>query len=230
MTATKVLVIAAHPDDEVLGAGGTIASHTANGDDVHIFFLAEGVTARDPVCDLVARAGDIEAREDMARSAAKVLKAHPPRFARLPDNRMDGDMLIDIAKKIETVIAELEPQIIYTNHGGDLNVDHRLTHQAVLTAARPQPGSSVRAIYSFETPSSTDWGSAAMTTSFSPVRYVDIGQHLNAKLDAIACYDEEMRPFPHARSGQALEALARWRGAFVGLEAAEAFEVLRELA
>jgi len=224
-----VLVVAAHPDDEALGCGGTLARHTAAGDEVHLLFIAEGVTARDPICDMPARAPAIDSRKAMARQASKALGGYPPRFLNLPDNRLDGVELLNIVKSVEAVIAEVHPEVIYTNHANDLNIDHCIAHQAVLTACRPLQGSSVRAIYSFETLSSTEWEPAGKGRMFQPTRFVDISPHIDAKRAAIAAYDEEMRVFPHPRSPEAIEALWRVRGAQSGLQAAEAFVVIREI-
>lgn len=226
--ASTVLVVCAHPDDEALGIGGTLARHAAEGDRVHLLFLAEGVTARDPSFDPVARAGDIAARKAMAGNAARAVGAEPPRFLDMQDNRLDGLELLDIVKPIEAVIAELAPSIIYTNHVNDLNVDHRIAHLAVLTACRPLLGHCVRAIYAFETLSSTEWEPCGMGRTFHPTRYVDISGFTEAKLAAIRAYDFEMRPFPHPRSHEAISALWQLRGAQSGLLAAEALVVVRE--
>jgi LmbE family N-acetylglucosaminyl deacetylase len=226
----RVLIVAAHPDDEILGCGGLVARHAAAGDRVNTLILAEGDTARQP-----RRDGDddaaakIEALRGAARAAAKILGAEPPHFAGLPDNRMDSLMLLDIVKHVEAAVERLAPSLVYTHHGGDLNIDHRLTHQAVITACRPLPGSPVHGIYSFETASSTEWGSREIDAGFRPTRFVDIGDFLDAKLRALDCYEAEMRPFPHARSREAVEARARVRGAEAGLAAAEAFGVIREI-
>lgn len=218
----KVLVIAAHPDDEVLGCGGTLARHAAEGDEVHVLFLADGESARGADGTAIAQ------RRDMACRAARALGTHPPRFLGLADNRLDGMDLLDIVQPIEAVIAELAPTRVYTHHGGDLNIDHRRAHQATLTACRPQPGTPVCGLYAFEVPSSTEWAGPG-PTPFVPTRFVDITGHLTAKATALAAYNAELRRFPHARSTEGLEALARWRGVSAGLGAAEAFMVIREI-
>ncbi len=229
MTARRVLVVAAHPDDEVLGCGGTVARHVAEGDIVQALILAEGATSRG------AARGSRPGREQTddlasaARAAARALGCREPILNGFPDNRMDELTFLDIVKVVETYIGEIKPQIVYTHHAGDLNIDHRLTHQAVLTACRPLPGAGVRAIYAFETPSSTGWNDPNTLAVFRPSRYVDIGRHLKAKAAALESYVQEMRAFPHARSKEAVEALAEWRGASVGCAAAEAFEVVREI-
>ena len=224
-----VLVVAAHPDDEVLGCGGTLARHADAGDPVHILILAEGATSRDAARNRKGRAKEIEQLRDAARAAAQALGAEAPRFGGLPDNRMDSLDLLDVVKVVEQVVAELAPRIVYTHHSGDLNIDHRITHQAVLTACRPLPDSTVRAVYGFETVSSTEWAGPAAGSAFLPARFVGIADHLDAKLRALDCYAGEMRSFPHARSRENVEALARHRGASVGLAAAEAFTVIREV-
>ena len=217
-----VLVIAAHPDDEALGCGGTMARHARQGEDVHVLFLAEGVTSREGAGEV-----ESEARADAARDAAKALGAKPPRFASMPDNKLDTVPLLDVIKAVEAALADIAPDVVYTHHGGDLNVDHGIVHRAVLTACRPLPGCPVRAIYAFEVPSSTEWNDSAEV--FIPNRFVDISATIDAKMTALECYSGEMRPFPHPRSVQAIEALARWRGAAAGLEAAEAFHVIRRV-
>ena len=147
----------------------------------------------------------------------------------MPDNRLDTLPLLDVVRCVETAIEELAPSVLYTHHGGDLNVDHRVAHQAVLTACRPLPGTGVRAVYCFETVSSTEWASPGDGPGFRPTRFVDIAQTLERKRQALACYEAELRAFPHARSLEGVEALARPRGAGVGVEAAAAFEVIREI-
>lgn len=224
-----VLVVAAHPDDEVLGCGGTIARHVDQGDTVHILIVAEGATSRDAVRDASARGQEISALAAAARQAAAVLGAQPPIFCGLPDNRLDQLPLLDVVKVIQEVVDAVQPSIVYTHHAGDLNVDHRVLCQAVATVCRPLPGAAVRSIYHFEVQSSTEWGAAAISVPFNPCRFVDVSTTLDRKLAALDCYASEMRPFPHARSLQAAEALARLRGSQVGCHAAEAFMVAMEV-
>jgi N-acetylglucosamine malate deacetylase 1 len=218
-----VLAIVAHPDDEVLGAGGTLARHAVKGDAVHILFLADGVGSRG---DDKAAA---EHRARAARLAASTLRVHEPDFLGLPDNRLDGLDLLDIVMPIEKAIRKIAPQTIYTHHAGDLNIDHALCHRAVLTACRPMLGSTVLRIYAMEVPSSTEWSSPHPAYAFMPTHFVDISGTQEAKRRALEAYGEEMRPFPHPRSFEALNALAAWRGASAGLHAAEAFMVVREI-
>lgn len=223
-----VLAVMAHPDDEVLGCGATLARHAGAGDTVHVLFLADGETARQGSYDPAALADAVAAREDQARAAARVLGCQPPRFARRPDNRLDGVDLLDLAKAVEAVLAEVAPAIVYTHHAGDLNVDHRRVREAVLTACRPLPGRPVRRLYGCEVLSSSEWGDPA-AAGFRPRRYVGAVETLDAKLRALACYGAEMAPYPHPRSPEAVRALAVLRGAECGLDTAEAFEVIREI-
>ncbi len=225
--ADTVLIFAAHPDDEVLGVGGVAALHAARGDVVEVLIAAEGSTSRDPQADPIVAKEEVSQLQRAANTAARILGTRPPRFLGLPDNRMDGLDLLDIVKLFEPFVDALGPQIVYTHHPQDLNVDHEILSRAVLTACRPQPGCSVRAIYTFETQSSTEW--SASTAGFAPSRFVDISSTLELKMQALDAYAGEMRAFPHARSLDAIRALAAWRGATVGMRAAEAFGVVREL-
>lgn len=222
-----VLIVAAHPDDEVLGVGGTVARHVDAGDAVHVLILAEGATSRASHRRQEEHVLALDALREAAGAAAAILGTAPPIFAALPDNRLDSLDLLDVVKEVEAVVAELQPSVVYTHHGGDLNIDHVVTHRAVLTACRPVPGLSVDALYTFETLSSSEWGSSDQEAPFHPRHFVDIETVLERKMAALRCYEAEMRPFPHARSHQAVEALARLRGAQTGLAAAEAFGLVR---
>lgn len=222
--AHTVLVVAAHPDDEVLGCGGTIARHAAAGDTVHLLFMTNGEDARG-----TAPADRIDARQQASLAAAAVLGAQTPMLLDFPDNRMDSLPLLDVVQAVERRIAAVAPDIVYTHHGGDLNVDHRVVHQAVLTACRPQSWSPIRALYAFAVPSSSEWSGPGIGPAFQPTRFVDISAHRTAKRAALEAYAAEMRPFPHSRSLDGLAALDLWTGAMAGMAAAEGFMVLREL-
>lgn len=218
-----VLVVAAHSDDEALGCGGTIARHAAEGDTVYTVFLADGVSSRQG-----AGVEALQSRNHASEEARHILGIHKCYYLGLPDNRLDSLPLIEVIQPLEKVIAEVKPHTIYTHHYGDLNVDHRIAHQAVMTACRPQPGSSVRSILTFEVMSSTEWNSAG-AAPFLPTVYSDISAYLPTKLAALQAYAEEMRETPHSRSIRHLEVLARHHGACVGLEAAEAFMLMRAI-
>lgn len=222
----RVAAIVAHADDEVLGCGGTLRRHALAGDDVSVVILADGESSRDagsPADDAVAR------REAAARRAADALGVRRVAIHRLPDNRLDTLALLDIVKVVETDIEEIAPEIIYTHHGGDLNIDHRRVHQAVVTACRPQPGRGVDTLLFFEVASSTEWQTSGSAPPFLPNWFIDVSSTLDAKLKALEAYDHEMREWPHARSYKAVEHLARWRGSTAGCDAAEAFMLGRRI-
>jgi LmbE family N-acetylglucosaminyl deacetylase len=219
----NVLVVAAHPDDEVLGCGGTIARHVNNGDKVYIVFMTNGVGSR-----ISTKEGDRIEREGFANRASKILGAEPPIFLNFPDNRMDSVELLDVVKSLEAVIKEICPEIIYTHYIDDLNIDHQITHRAMITACRPQPGFSVKKICIFEVLSSSDW-SLGNSNSFSPNYYVNIESTINLKIKALKVYKSEIRDFPHSRSIESVKSQVTLRGSSVGLSAAEAFIVIREI-
>ena len=213
-----VLVVAAHPDDEVLGCGGTIARHTAAGDQVHVLFMADGEASREEA--------DITQRRLAANNCADALGISERIFLDWPDNKLDSVPLLDVVQSLEPHIRRLNPSIVYTHFSGDLNIDHRVTAQAVMTACRPQPGSlpALKRILSFEVLSSTEW---SMNETFVPNYWIDITATIEEKMLALAPYDSEMREYPHTRSYQNVRQLAGLRGASAGVEYAEAFMLLR---
>lgn len=225
----NVLVAAAHPDDEVLGCGATIAKHSQRGDQVHLLVLAEGVTSRDQERQRKKRRQELSALAVAAHRASKILGASSLRLHDFPDNRMDTCALLDIVKVIESSISKYNPEVIYTHHGGDLNIDHRLVHEAVVTAGRPLPGRVAPCLLFFEVASSTEWQTPGSGATFAPTWYVDVSRTLPLKIQALEAYQTELRPFPHPRSTASVEYLARWRGASVGVSAAEAFVLGRNL-
>lgn len=222
-----MLVVAAHPDDEVLGAGGAIARHAQVGEEVSILFLADGISSRHSDGD---HEEALSRRRSSALVAADILGANTPRFLDLPDNRLDSIAMLTLAQAVEREIERVRPKVIYTHHAVDLNVDHRCTHEAVMTACRPQPTLEVVTVLQFETASSSEWRAPSSFPAFQPNWFVDIESTLETKLRALEAYSEELRTWPHARSLEALEHLARWRGATVGREAAEAFVLARRIA
>lgn len=226
---TKVLVVVAHPDDEVLGCGGTIARHADAGDAVQVLIVAEGATSRQQQRDRESSAEELSALARAARQAGSILGAAEVELLDLPDNRLDSLDRLDLIKLIEGRIDRHQPQVVYVHHAGDVNIDHRRLHEAVVTACRPTPGQPVRRLLSFEVASSTEWQPPGSSPAFQPNWFIDITTQWQRKRQALETYASEMRPWPHARSIAALEHLARWRGAQVGVEAAEAFCLLRQL-
>lgn len=218
----RVLIVAAHPDDEVLGCGGTIARHVAEGDVVCVVFMADGVGARG--LDLK----QIKYRNQARDRALKALGVTSWFALDFPDNRMDTVPLLDVVQALERIIDEQKPNRVYTHHYGDLNVDHRITCEAVITACRPVPGATVREILTFEVTSSTEWRSMPCS-QFRPNLYIDISDFIEEKVQALGYYDLEMRPPPHSRSIEHSKAVAFHRGSCIGVLAAEAFEIIRFL-
>jgi LmbE family N-acetylglucosaminyl deacetylase len=223
MMNNAVLIIAAHPDDEALGCGGTIAKHIATGDIVHIIFMTNGVNARDNSSDK-----DNKIRSSALNQAMKILGVTSYQCFNFPDNKMDTIPLLSIIKAIEKAICEYQPNIVYSHFAHDLNIDHQITHKAVMTACRPVKGFSVKKILSFEVLSSTEWNPTS-PSQFKGQYIVDISQYWLKKKEALQCYQEELRDFPHSRSIECIEALATLRGATHGFNKAEAFQVERIL-
>jgi len=226
---TKILVVVAHPDDEVLGCGGTIAKRTNEGDEVKVLFIADGVSSR-----LAVTNDDfnevVKQRRDAAKQACLILGVSDIKFSNFPDNQLDTVSLLNIVRTVEKEILEFEPDEIWTHHSGDLNIDHRVTFQAVVTAARPLPGSKIVNLQTFEILSSTEWQpSSSSFETFRPNLFIDISEFLDLKLKAIDTYHMEMHLFPHPRSNQGIEILARSRGMSAGSEAAEAFTIVRKI-
>lgn len=213
----KILVIAPHPDDEVLGCGGTIKKHAKAGDEV---FLC-----------IVTKAYPPEWSEDFIKNRTKEI-AHSGKslgvkktfFLDLPTVKLDTIPQKDLNYKISAIVSKVDPEILYIPHGGDLNHDHRLVFEAGLVAARPV-GNNIKKTLAYETPSETEWG----IKPFLPVIYVNITKTLADKLKAMSCYKSELRPYPHPRSLESLAILAKKRGTEVGLSAAEAFMLIREI-
>jgi len=220
----RVLVIGAHPDDETYGVGGTILKHTARGDVVSVLILTDGVTARH---------NEVEIQKAAARRACEHLDVTDVRFAGLPDQRLDSLPLLEVIRPIHAAIRELAPEIVYTHHRGDVNQDHRMIFAATLVAVRPLEGNSVKRVLSYEMASSTEWGPPFTEWAFLPNVFVDISATLEAKLRAVEAYREtfqsEVKPFPHPRSPEAVRICAQQRGVTVGMQAAEAFVLVREL-
>jgi len=222
---TNILVIAAHPDDEVLGCGGTIGK-LSQANSVQISILGEGATSR-IAQPSQADPNSVGNLQTDARNAANLLGVKTVKFEGLPDNRFDKLALLEVVKRVERLIEETAPETIYTHHPGDLNIDHQITFRAVLTATRPMVGCQVREIYAFEVPSSSEWSFQRVGPAFQPNVFEDISSTIEQKISAMECYQSEIRPFPHPRSSEALLAIAKRWGSVVGLEYAEAFELIR---
>ena len=222
-----ILVVAAHPDDEVLGCGGTMARLVREGNSVHTLILGEGITSRDEKRDSGKRESEINELKENIDKANQVLGVKETYTFEFPDNRFDTIPLIDIVKAIEKIKKDAQPDIVFTHYHGDLNIDHQITFKAVMTAFRPIKDESVKEIYSFEIPSSTEWNGPSSLTYFMPDYFVDINKSLEIKTNALKEYKTELREFPHPRSLKAVELNAEQWGVKMGFEAAEAFKTVR---
>jgi len=219
----NVLAVVAHPDDEILGIGGTLAKHVLDGDTVFCLILGEGATSRDN-----GDSTQVKALHENTKRAGKCIGFEKIFLSNLPDNCFDGIELLKIIKIVEKHISLLNPELIYTHHLGDLNIDHKITFNAVLTASRPQGNNPVKKLITFETPSSTEWN-PCRETAFVPNIYVDISKTIQLKLDAMKEYKTEIRSYPHPRSLEGLEILAKKRGMECGLQCAEALCLIRKI-
>jgi len=223
----NILVIASHPDDEVLGMGGTIARHADDGDMVAVCILCGRAEARE-------KKPDGNGLQMQLHEAGKVVGVKEVVFYNFPNVAFNMVAELDLVRAVEECIIRFRPEIVYTHHRSDVNVDHRTTYSATIAAIRlPERGGGrgeglpvVKRVLCYETPSSTDW-EAPFAESFMPNVFIDISRTLERKLEACAQYKEIMRPFPHPRSNEAILALAQRRGVQAGLTAAEAFMLLR---
>ncbi len=220
----KILIITAHPDDEILGCGGTIARLNKEGHTVYTLILGEGVTSRDNIRNINKRENEIINIKSYAEKANKILGVKEVFFHEFPDNRFDTVPFLDIVKVIEKIKNQIKPEIIFTHYEKDLNIDHQITYKAVITATRPIKGETVKEIFSFEIPSSTEWN---YPLSFSPNVFYDISEIIDVKLMALEEYKTELREYPHPRSLEGVKLIAKNWGMKVGLNYAEAFKVVR---
>jgi len=227
----KVLIVAAHPDDEVLGCGGIIAKYRSEGDDVRVLFLAEGVTSRYSNDELSKQhvLEEIARRNKNAIIALNILSVDSSQIFTNKERyccRFDQIHQLDLVKEIEKHISEWHPTHLYTHSPNDVNIDHRVTYQAVLAATRPISSSTLLEIYSFEVLSSTEWNTLK---PFMANTFIDISRYIDLKISAMEAYEGELREEPHPRSKSSIEALSRYRGAQSGLQYAEAFSLVRML-
>lgn len=226
---TKILVVVAHPDDEILGCGGTVLRRIAEGDEVYSLILGEGMTAR---YDKKEMAGNDEITRLHVASArvSKAVGFKKSWIMDFPDNRFDSVPLLDIIKAVERVKREVMPDVIYTHFEKDLNIDHRITFQAVLTACRPLADETVKEILSFEIPSSTEWVSPCSGENcFRPGIFVDITETIEKKVKTMEMYESEVKDYPHPRSPESLRIISKKWGIVCGLKNAEAFMLVRKI-
>ncbi len=222
----KILVFAAHPDDELLGLGGTIRRLANDGKECRAVILAEGITSRF-ASRSEADKTELYELQNNARKAMGIIGYQSIDFCGLADNRMDGMELLDVIKMVSKYIDKYQPDTIFTHFHGDLNIDHRITYEAVVTACRPVGDYCVKRIYTYETPSSTEWNFASKEF-FAPNVFFDISDTIDAKIKGMECYLTERTEYPHPRSAESLRIIARRWGTQVGYDMAEGFMLVRE--
>jgi LmbE family N-acetylglucosaminyl deacetylase len=224
----KILIIAAHPDDEILGCGGTAAKLAQEGHQIFTLILGEGKTSRYEA-DKTDFSQEIEELNREIRQANKIIGVKEVFVRSFPDNSFDSVPLLEIVKEIEAIIEQVKPDIVFTHHVGDLNIDHQIAHRAVLTSARPMKDKCIKEIYAFEVPSSTEWNAFSRETAFIPNVFVDITETIDVKAKAMAEYKSELREYPHPRSIQHIKDLAKVNGTKVGLDYSENFVLIRKV-
>lgn len=222
MSETRVVVLGAHPDDEILGAGGTLVRHVNDGHEVHAIVVADGASSRAPDEMMVTLEQD-------ATRAAKLIGFASLRLQSLPDQRLDTVPFIELTQIIESLLDEIRPHVVYTHFPGDVNVDHGLVARATWTACRPYARSQLRRFAVFETPSSTEWAWPLNESGLQPNLFVDISETLDTKIAAMECYQSELRDYPHPRSSRSLRERAAYWGSQVGRLAVEPFRILRDV-
>jgi LmbE family N-acetylglucosaminyl deacetylase len=219
MIKNNVLVIAAHPDDETLGCGGTIQKLRKLGHQVYVMVFTDGESSREK------NKKKIQKRKKQLIKVSKVLDFKLLKQCSFPDNELDKVSNLELVKKIEVAIKKINPQIILTHSNKDLNIDHRLINIATITACRPLPESNIQELLFFEIPSSSEWNFSSSNLNFSPTKFFDIEKFIDKKIEAISIYASEVKKFPHPRSLEGIKTLSKYRGQSVGYRYAEAFEV-----
>ena len=227
----KIMIVAAHPDDELLGLGATMHKLIHRfAVETHVVILGEGITSRADDRDTAKWEKELNIHRKNIKEAQQCIGYHSVSTYNFPDNRFDSVELLDLIKTIEKEKASFKPEIIFTHHGGDLNIDHQHTFEAVMTACRPMKGETVKSIITFETPSSSEWASVADSNPFRPNLFMNISEdNLGAKINGMEKYQFEKRTYPHPRSPKALKIRAQQWGTNIGCDYAEAFCLIRAI-
>lgn len=225
----KIMIVVAHPDDELLGLGATmnllISKYNVK---THVVILGEGITSRSDERDAEFWKVELEKHRQNILNAQKAIGYHSVSIYDLPDNRFDSVDLLSIVKIIEKEKEKFKPEIVFTHHGGDLNIDHQRTFESVITSCRPMQDENVKTIIAFETPSGTEWRASTDPRHFIPNFFVEVGEeNINAKIKGMESYEFEKRNYPHPRSPEALKIYAQKWGIVVGRSYAEAFILIR---
>jgi LmbE family N-acetylglucosaminyl deacetylase len=218
----QILILAAHPDDEVLGCGATAARLASERHTVVPVIICENASVR--------YSSDMQRTlEESSRKSSEILGISEPVFVGMPDQKLDSYSALEMAQVVEKIIKDIRPEIIFTHHGGDINKDHRVLFEATLVAVRPLPANTVRSIYTYETISSTEWAASDYYAQFSPNTFYDVSDTLEMKIKAFSQYISEVRDYPHPRSPEGIKIRAKDWGARVGLRAAEPFQLIRTI-
>lgn len=224
---SEVLVIAAHPDDEVLGVGGTIARLAKEGKSVTVLIVSDGSSAQYSSDPDISRI--LKAKEEETKNCAETLGVKEVIYGGLPDMKLDTVAHIEINKVIENVIQKLNPDTVFTHFWGDVNADHQNVYKSTLVAVRPVLGQAVKRLICYRVPSSTEWTPCKPDSMFVPNLFVDISEVADIKYDAFEKYSTELRDYPHPRSVRYLRETDIANGLQVGLKCAETFMLLREI-
>jgi LmbE family N-acetylglucosaminyl deacetylase len=232
LSNTKVMIVVAHPDDELLGLGGTMNKLIKeHGLKTHVVILGEGITSRSDKRDAEKWKDELDIHRKNIHAAQAAIGYHSVSIYDLPDNRFDSVTLLDIIKIVEKEKITFNPDVIFTHHGGDLNIDHQRTFEAVMTSCRPMEHEKVKTIITFETPSGTEWRASSDPKHFIPNLFFSISEHnLDAKIKGMESYEFEKRLYPHPRSPEALKIQAQRWGVAIGKKYAEAFSIIRHIA
>ena len=223
------MIIVAHPDDELLGLGATMHRLIRELEvTTRVIILGEGITARSESRDSLLWEKELKIHRENIYEVQRIIGYHQMSIYDFPDNRFDTVALLDIIKVIEKEKGLFLPDIVFTHHGGDVNIDHQRTFEAVITACRPMEHESVRTIVTFETPSGTEWRASSDPRHFIPNFFCSVStDNMEAKIKGMECYEFEKRPYPHPRSPEALTIQAQRWGVAVGVDYAEAFYIVR---
>jgi LmbE family N-acetylglucosaminyl deacetylase len=227
----RIMIVVAHPDDELLGLGATfhklIKEYNVK---THVVILGEGITSRSDVRDIKVWEKELKIHRENINKAQLAIGYHSTSIYDFPDNRFDSVALLDIVKVVEKEKQDFNPEVIFTHHGGDVNIDHQRTFESIITACRPMQNEKVKMIITFETPSGTEWRSPTDPKHFLPNLFFSVSEaDVDAKIKGMESYEFERRAYPHPRSPEALKIQAQRWGVIIGSNFAEAFCLVRSL-
>ncbi|MEG0075285.1 MAG: PIG-L deacetylase family protein [Eubacterium sp.] len=220
----KILIIAAHPDDEVYGMGGTIAKLNRAGNEIYVLIVTEGCSTQ-----YVGNKDIILKKQKEAQIAGEILGIKAVMFSNLPDMKLDTVSHVAVNQVIEDAIRKIKPAIVYTHHRGDVNKDHRIVYESTMVAVRPIYTQCVKKILCYAVPSSSEWNADLVETTFHPTVFEEIDPFYGLKQRAIESYGTEIRAFPHPRSLKYVDIFDRAMGLKVGLKRSEGFQLIREI-